>query len=114
MEDIRENKLNQILSKLVQVVTDGESVSPGYWCEQAIRINNLRGVLDDRLVEMEGIMMEKECDLLEEGVPASKAKILKTKAEGINYKKYLELKARINRANEFILLAKRRSTINEF
>jgi|TARA_Y100000310_G_scaffold125845_1_gene124584 hypothetical protein len=112
MEDIKEAKLNEILSELVQMVTDDKPASPGYWCDQAIKINMLRGTLDNQLVEMEGIMLEKECDLLEEDIPAAKAKILKTRA--IDYKQYLELKAKINRVDEFIKLAKKRSTINEF
>lgn len=103
--------VDTILEDMENRVKNNIPVSPGDWVDGAIKINALIGCEENLLAEMEAEMMYKEAELIEEDLtlPASKAKILKTKA--INYKEYLTLKAKINRVDEFIKLAKRRAII---
>jgi len=102
-------KLDEILNDLVAKVTNDTPTSPGTWCDEALKVNMLKGSLDNDLAMMEGIMLEEEARLIEEDYPASKAKILKTKV--IDYKEYLKLKAKVARVEEFVRLAKRRATL---
>ena len=105
-------KIEEIMENMENRVINNEPISPASWVESALRINTLLSDKDNELAVYEAEMANKEADLVEGGETASKAKILKTRA--VDYKKYLTLKGELKRINEFILLAKRRCSINEW
>ena len=104
--------INSIMKSLEDKVINNEPISAGYWVESALRINTLLSDKDNELACYEAEMVNAEANMIEEGQMASKAKVLKTKV--IDYKAYLLLKGELKRINEYILLAKRRASINEF
>jgi hypothetical protein len=104
--------LQSIMDELEKRVINDEPVSPASWVEAAIRVNVLRGELDNKVAEMEAMMADFEAVRISEGDTSAKAKILAKTA--IPYKEYLNLRAYLKRIDEFIRLAKRRSAINEF
>jgi len=101
--------VQQIMQNLERKVLNNEPISPGYWCESALRVNQLSGDLDNLLAAYEAQMNEIEAEYLKQDVSAAKAKVL-AKAE-INYKDYLEKKAFKKRIEEWIRLAKKRASI---
>ena len=105
-------KIREIMEKMQQRVLDDEPISPGSWVESALRINALRGDLDNELISYELMIGEVIATFILEGKSASVAeKLAKT---GEVYKKYLELRAELKRIDEYIRLSKRRASINEF
>jgi len=106
------SKLREIMEEMQQRVLDDIPISPGSWVESSLRINALRGELDNELISYEMIIGETIASFIIEGKPATVAeKLAKT---GDVYKKYLELKAKLKRIDEFIRLSKKRASINEF
>lgn len=104
--------INQIMEEMEKRVVDNLPISPASWVESSLRINALRGNLDNELVAYEMIINDNIAKLIEEGKSATVAeKLSKT---GETYKKYLELKAKLKRIEEYIRLSKRRASINEF
>jgi len=100
-----------IMELMEQRVRDNISISPASWCECALRVNQLGGDLDNLLANYESEMIAIESEYIKADMAASKAKVL-AKSE-IDYKDYLIQKALFNRINEFIKLAKKRSTIQD-
>lgn len=93
-------------------VINNEPISPAYWIEMALRINALKGEIDNEIAILESQMVNIEAELVKTDMSSSKAKTL-AKSQ-IDYKKLLELKAKNSRVTEFILLSKKRGSINEF
>jgi hypothetical protein len=105
-------KIREIMEDMQQRVLDDEPISPGSWVESSLRINALRGELDNELISYELIIGEVVATFILEGKSASVAeKLAKT---GEVYKKYLELRAELKRVDEYIRLSKRRSALNEY
>jgi len=105
-------KIREIMEDMQQRVLDDEPISPGSWVESSLRINALRGELDNELISYELIIGEGVATFILEGKSASVAeKLAKT---GEVYKKYLELRAELKRVDEYIRLSKRRSALNEY
>ena len=105
-------KIREIIKEMSQRVINDEPISPGSWVESALRINALRGELDNELIGYEILISEKVAGLINEGKSASVAE--KLSKIGETYKKFLELRAELKRIDEFIRLSKRRASINEF
>jgi len=105
-------KIREIINEMSQRVINDEPISPGSWVESALRINALRGELDNELIGYEILISEKVAGLINEGKSASVAE--KLSKIGETYKKFLELRAELKRIDEFIRLSKRRASINEF
>ena len=105
-------KLEEIMGEMERRVVANEPISASSWCESALRVNQLLSEKDNQLACYEAELINHEAELLEEDMTSAKAKIIaKTR---IDYKKYLELKAELARIGEFIKLAKRRASINEY
>lgn len=92
-------------------VLNDTPIYPSSWVESALRINALRGELDNELIAYELIINDKVANLIEEGKTGTVAE--KMSKTGETYKKYLELKAELKRIDEYIRLAKRRAVIGE-
>jgi hypothetical protein len=105
------SKLDEILAEMERRVEEDIPISPASWVESALRINALKGSLDNQLAQYQFEMMNKEADLIKEGMASTKANILAKQA--INYQAYLETKAKIARIEEYIRLSKKRASINE-
>jgi len=105
-------KIEEIMENMENRVINNEPISPASWVESALRINTLLSDKDNEIACYEAEMANEEAKLVEADETASKAKILKIRA--IDYKKYLKLKGELKRINEYILLAKKRATINEW
>jgi hypothetical protein len=105
------SKLDEILAEMERRVEEDIPISPASWVESALRINALKGSLDNQLAQYQFEMMNKEADLIKEGMASTKANILAKQA--INYLDYLQIKAKIVRIDQYIMLAKKRSIINE-
>lgn len=99
----------KIIQNLEKKVQNNEPISPGYWIEAALRVNQLSGDLDNELANYEAQMNSIEAEYIKQDMPASKAKVL-AKSQ-IEYKVYLEKKALKKRIEEWIMLAKKRSVI---
>lgn len=100
-----------IIEEAEKRVRENMSVSPASWVEAALRVNLLGAELDNKIANYEAEMVAIEAEYLKADMSSAKAKTL-AKSQ-INYKDYLETKARFNRVNEWIMLAKRRATIQE-
>lgn len=105
---------NMTAEKLIEIlqkkVADNEPISPAYWIESALRVNQLSSDLDNALAHYEAEMNEIQAVFIEADMPASKAKIMARSK--VDYKEYLIKKALKKRIEEWIMLAKKRSVIN--
>jgi len=103
--------IDSIIQELQRRVLNNEPISPASWVNAALMINILAERLDNEMAEFEAMLMEAEAELVSKDVPVSKAKILARKS--VDYRVYLKLKAKINRIQEYIMLAKRRAIIQD-
>jgi hypothetical protein len=109
---MNKEKLREIMEDMTQRVLEDTPIMPSSWVESALRINALRGELDNELIAYEMIINDKVANLIEEGRTGTVAE--KMSKSGETYKKYLELKSELKRIDEYIRLAKRRAVIGEF
>lgn len=103
--------IDNLLEMIEKKVINGDSISPAQYVEIALRINFLKGDLDNKIVSLECILNNIEARLLQEDMSSSKAKVI-AKSQ-MDYQKLLELKAKSTRIEEFIMLAKRRAVIQD-
>lgn len=109
---MNKEKLREIMEEMTQRVLDDTPIMPSSWVESALRINALRGELDNELIAYELLIGDKIAELINEGKTGTVAeKLAKT---GETYRKYLELRAELRRVDEFVRLAKRRAVIGEY
>ncbi|NCD07201.1 MAG: hypothetical protein EOL97_13890 [Spirochaetia bacterium] len=104
--------LKEIMDTMATRVLNDEPISPASWVESALRVNALKGELDNELIAYELLIADSVAKMIEEGKSGTIADKLCKRGE--TYKKYLELKAELKRIEEFIRLAKRRATIQEW
>lgn len=100
-----------LLQEIENRVEKNEPISPTTWVEASLRINALVGDLDNEIARMEALFNKLEVEYLKQDFSSAKAKAY-AKAD-LGYEKYLQLKATRKRIEEFIRLAKKRSSINE-
>lgn len=105
--------LDDILNGMEKAVSEDMPVSPVQWVEGAIKINALRGTLDNQIADFEAKLAYKEAKCIEDGKPQSTAKILVRGKYNKEYNEYLKAKAKSARIIEFLRLAKKRSMIDE-
>lgn len=106
--------IDTILEDMENRVRENHPVSPANWVDAGIKINALRGDLDNQIADFEAQLAYVEANYIKEGKPQTTAKALARGDDDIAYKEYLIAKAKAKRIEEFIRLAKKRSTINEF
>ena len=103
--------LDDILNGMEKAVEEDMPISPVQWLDGAIKVNALRGTLDNQIAEFEDKLVKIEAEYIKQGNPQSTAKTL-AKAD-TDYKAYREAEKKSKRIEEFLRLAKKRSTINE-
>ena len=103
--------IDQIMKEIENRVIKDQPISAGSWVESAIRVNALVGSLDSEIARYEALMVNIEAEYLKAEKSAVASKIL-AKTE-IDFEDYLKKKAKREQIDEFIRLAKKRSTINE-
>ena len=109
---MNKEKLKAIMEDMTNRVLEDKPISPSSWVESALRINALRGEMDNELIAYEMIINDNIAKLISEGKSGTIAeKLSKT---GEVYKKYLELKAELKSIDEYIRLAKRRAVIESY
>lgn len=99
-------KLDEIISTMRERIINDVPVSPDSWIVSAQMLNVLQEDLDNQIAGMEACMIEREVQHIQDGEAAAKAKVLSRTA--IDYRIYLELKAKQKRIQEYINLAKKR------
>ena len=109
---MNKEKLKEIMEDMTNRVLNDTPIMPSSWVESALRINALRGEMDNELIAYEMIINESVANSISQGNSAAIAE--KSCKIGETYKKYLELKAELKRIDEYIRLAKRRAVIGEF
>jgi hypothetical protein len=109
---MNKEKLREIMDEMTKRVLEDTPIMPSSWVESALRINALRGELDNELIAYEMIINDNVANLINEGKTGTVAE--KMSKTGETYKKYLELRAELKRVDEYIRLAKRRAVIGEY
>ena len=104
--------LDSILDDMTTRVKENQPVSASNWLDAAIKINALKGDLDNEIADYEGELIMAESLLIGEGKSQSAARTLCR--ANIGYKDYLRAKAKAKRIEEFLRLAKKRSMVEEF
>ena len=104
--------IDTILNDMTERVKDNQPVSPEMWLDAGIKLVALKGDLDNMIAEFEAYLTIREAEYIKEGKPQTTAKTL-AKAD-TDYVNYLKAKGKSKRIEEFIKLAKKRSTIKEF
>lgn len=97
--------------KLVAEVKDVRS--PAWWVDQGMFLAALWQDLKDEMTKYEMLYKSEIADFMEEGDSKSKAEI-KVQGRSENYKTYMYLRARDKIIDEFIKLAKKRATLEEY
>lgn len=104
-----------ILQWFKEACEEKQAITVTQWLNAGLRLNVLAQELDEKEAEYKFLMDVKEMELIEEGKPASKAKILKrTALSGDEYKQYLKIQAQKERILEFIRLAKRYGEVEQY
>lgn len=100
-----------ILEEIESRVESNEPISPAAWVEASLRINALVGDLDNEIARLEALFNKVEVEYLKQDFSSAKAKAYAK--NDLGYENYLVLKAKRKRIEQFIMLAKKRSSINE-
>ena len=104
--------IQTIVDYLVKCAEEKIPLRPTDLLDSAVSLNALLANLDDEIAEDEGAMAQKECDIINSGESAAKAKILKR--EAIDYTEYLKKVALKNRAIQHIQIVKKRTELPQF
>jgi len=100
-----------LLHDIEQMVIEDHPISPPQWVDYGLKINSLRGTMDNESARLEGLFADLTAQYIREDKSASVAE--KLAKSGNEYRKYLELKAQLKRIDELIRLAKRRASIDD-
>jgi predicted oxidoreductase (fatty acid repression mutant protein) len=100
-----------IIEIMEERVRNNEPISPASYIDAATRVILLNGDMDNKLANFEAMMNTLEAEFIRQDMPQSKAKTL-ARAE-VDYKDYLETKALLKRIENWVMLAKKRATIQD-
>ena len=103
--------IDSIMEEMQGRVINNDDISPASWVESALRINSLVDEVDFQIAKYEAQLINIEAEMIKKDIPASKARILARNE--IEYETFLRLKAKRNKISEYIMLAKKRSAIQE-
>ncbi len=93
-------------------VQNKNPIPPSLWLDGAIKLAALMGNLDDELIEAKMSVNKSTASKVESGQSVAKATIM-TEAEDIQ-EFYLKLKAKREQVEQFIMLAKKRCSLQSF
>lgn len=104
------DRIDEILSSFRKWAMEKMPIDADTWLDGALHLNALLDSVDDKLSEMDADMIQEQGRLIEEGESVSGAKIMCKRA--IDYSEYLKLKAKRERIQEFIRLAKKKAVLS--
>lgn len=104
--------IQTILDWFKECVENKFPIRPQDWLDGSAKLNILRQDLDEEVVELKSKIADKQAELIALGDPVSKAKAIANSGE--DYKQYLSKMALLNRIDEHIRIAKKRTELNEF
>lgn len=104
--------VEKILAYVEDQVAHKVPFSAGAYLDLAQKMISLMGNLDDSLIEANMAVNKKKCEFIENGDSAAKAEIKVEATE--EYAAFRRLKARRERAQEFIMLAKKRVELQSY
>lgn len=93
-------------------VEEKTPISPSLWLDGAIKVAALLGNLDDDLIQAKMVVNRLIAEKVEKGESATKATILAEAQD--SYADYLKLKAKREQVEQFIMLAKKRCSLQSF
>jgi hypothetical protein len=101
-----------IIETMKKWVEEKHPISPATWLDAGLKMNVLRGDLDDRLFELESELAKQKADLLgrDEMTVAKAESIIKAEDK---YREMRKAQAQIKQVEEFIRLAKKFSSLKE-
>jgi hypothetical protein len=103
--------IESIIANLERFIEESRPISPSVWLESAMRLNALLGKFDEELIKSEvayrGVVVNHIAEGDTNAMAEAKAKITE------EYIKYRVMDLRKKQICEFILLAKKRSTIQD-
>jgi len=103
--------IKTIISEMADVVRENKPMSPDFWINKAIDLTVLWGEeLKPALLDAEIKHKQEVSLLIEEGLKVNAAE-LKVAATSENYRVYKYLEGRDKIIKEFIMIAKKRATI---
>ncbi len=103
--------IKSIITEMTDVVKQKQQLPPSYWIDKAIDLTVLWSELKEQLLERE-IQHNKEVAIyIEEGKKVNESERL-VAANSDNYKMYKYLEGRNKIIKEFIMIAKKRATID--
>lgn len=106
--------IKTILQEMSDIVKNGDIKSPAWWLDRAMDLCALWQELKDEMNKYKIAYTLEIVNLIEQGKKKGEAE-LKTQSQSENYKKYLYLEGRDKLIKEFVMLAKKRSTVeNEY
>lgn len=104
--------INTIMNQFETWVQGKNPIPPSLWLDGAIKMAALMGNLDDELIEAKMAVNRSIAAKVESGDSVAKATIL-TEAEEIQGE-YLKKKAKREQVEQFIMLAKKRCSLQSF
>lgn len=101
-----------IIDTMAKWVEERRPISPSQWLDAGLKLNLLRGELDDMLYTLEHNLSVEKADLMTaQDMTVAKVEVLiKAKPE---YKEMRILQAKIKQLEEFVRLAKKRASLKE-
>lgn len=104
--------IDDIISWFRIQIENNNPIPPSKWLDEAMKLNVLLEDVDEQWAFARLSVNQLKAHGIEDGLPASTAKI---KAEATaEYKVMLDLEAKRDRIQEFIRLAKKRATLKEW
>lgn len=105
--------IKTILTEMKETVEQGKIQSPTWWVDKAISLTALWQDLKDEMTKSEMAYKSEIVTLLEEGKKKGEAEFM-VEAKSKNYKMYCYIKGRDKIIDEFIKLAKKRASIENY
>jgi len=104
--------ITTILNWFKESVENKIPIRPCDWLDGSAKLNILRQDLDEEVAGLKSKIADKQAELIAKDFTVSKAKAIANSGE--DYKQYLIKVALLNRIDEHIRIAKKRTELNEF
>jgi len=101
-----------IIETMKKWVEEKHPIPPSMWIDASLKLNVLRGDLDDKLYDLESELAKQKAELLmRDDMTVAKAESI-IRAED-KFKEMRKLNAKIKQLEEFIKISKKRSSLKE-
>jgi len=111
--------IKTLLDELKQVVEEGKTQSPTWWCDNAMKLAVLRQDLQEKMCQAEIAYRNEVVELNKMDIPYNRAenmvkgRVLREGEKMTTYQYYNYLRTRDGVVQEIIRIAKRRATLEE-